>query len=517
MKFFQGSLLLHISVLVTAIFSTDFAFADSVQVQLNVAICNENTMCEPMIGEDSDACPTDCPVTNSGGVIFLTTSSTEAATSSQDEPPQNFFLGRVTVAPLANNAAIKFTTLYPALGIASWGKTPQYEIGSLAQSWYHTVFDIKLDNLDPGTRYYYRVPLLDSRGKKFNIEGQFTTMSTSDIEAPAAPSDFGYAIDGQRIIFRWLNPDAQDFKSVRLVKSTEFYPKDHLEGKVVYEGGGRYAADDTVQHNQLYYYSIFAGDSAGNFSGPAILHVLYKKPQNSFDKASSTVKKIDPLLKDNLPYVFNTISSLSVSHDPNNGSAQDLLQGKSFCTSKFVLLPEIGSRISTVPFEQKRGNVQLYQNGKILKPSFEGEVHVNSSDTISILVNNVDEKIVSNGILAFCVAGASADRRFGYVLTEDKETKIYEGTIENLFGGKRYEFYVSTLSDSEGEIILTRGVLFSEVKRDTRSNFSLGSLASKATEKTFHGLAVLKDNFVKLITGFFQGTISFFGNFIFNK
>lgn len=482
--------MLYFFTLILIFFSGHLATAGSVQIQLDVAACNSNAICESVIGENYGSCPSDCSATDGRGTLFTSVEDQQSATTSLKEF-NDFFSSKVTLVPSVNSALISFGTLYPALATVSWGKTPQYEAGSLAQSWYHNIFSVTVDKLDPSTLYYYHIPLVDSRGKRFNIEGEFRTLPIPDTTSPSAPSGFSNVVDKERVIFRWNNPSAVDFAFVRLVRSTIFYPKDLLDGKVVYEGSGQYAADDSVRDGQFYYYSIFAIDSAGNASGPAILHVLYKKPQSK----NNIPEKIDPLLKDDLPYMFNTINSmqnLGRLGGFSGGAGDEEVafvdkQNQPFCVSRFSLTPEIGNRISTPELVRDNSTIKFYQEGSLVKPSFEGQVIIDNSKPVSVVVNGIDQNLYKENILGFCVAGTLTDQRFGFILTKNKNTDLYEVTIPSFYEGRQYEFYISSRSDGQKEIVLARGIFVSENK------------SNKQDERGFFGKA-------KVITGIIVGS-----------
>lgn len=509
-KFSQCFLLLNFFILI--FFSGHLATAGSVQVQLDVAACNLNAICESVIGENHGSCPSDCPATDGRGTLFPLVEGQQSATTSLKEF-NDFFSNKVTIVPSVNSALISFSTLYPSLATVSWGKTPQYEAGSLAQSWYHNIFSVTLDKLDPSSVYYYRIPLVDSRGKKFNLEGEFRTLSVPDTTSPPAPSGFSYVVDKERIVFRWNNPGVADFASIRLVRSNIFYPSDVLDGKVVYEGSGQYAADDSVKDAQFYYYSIFAIDSTGNASGPAILHVLYRKPQI---KKDSIPEKIDPLLKDDLPYIFNTINSLQNQGGlggSSGGAGDGAFAGKqnqSFCVSRFSLTPEIGNRISTPELVRDNSTIKFYQEGTLIKPSFEGQVVIDSSKPVSVVVGGINQELYKENILGFCVAGTLADQRFGFILVKNKNTGLYELTIPSFYGGRWYEFYISAQSDSKKEIVLARGIFVSEnknSKRDIQGFFSKTWVFTDIITGTVVNIVTAVFRFVEIVLNMTSGLL----------
>ncbi len=202
----------------------DAVSSPGVNVQLYVEVCNSNLICEAMIGEDYLSCPVDCappststpPTTGGGGgggggsgggytypYPYGSTTPNTGPIITPNQPggstntaqgtdkgyttggiirppgslPPTGIDGIIRIAPYTRHATLNFKTYLASLLTISWGKTGTYEIGSSADSWYHQNFSKDITGLDPGTRYYYRLELIDSIGRRMQYEGQFITAS----------------------------------------------------------------------------------------------------------------------------------------------------------------------------------------------------------------------------------------------------------------------------------------------------------------------------------------------------
>lgn len=433
-------------------FQSERAIASSVNVNLNVAVCNLNNICEAVIGETTASCPLDCPAPTS-------TPSSGGRSSVEESPaassiPSNSIIGSIHIAPFQNHAVFQFESNLPSLMTFTWGKTAEYEVGSLADSWYHSKFDLTLENLKPYTRYYYRITLKDTLGKTIIREGDFLTLPIPDLVAPDPVLNFSYALaPNNNIIFRWSNPTAKDFALVRIVRSDLFYPKDPLSGKVIYEGSGEYARDSSAEAGKAYYYSAFARDLSGNISSPSILRVSIPLSSNNAGKNPPK----DYLLNDDTPYDF---TSNRIPFDISADGLSSLSRG-TFCILPNQLLNgDLNKEGRTRGFDSTTINlstVRFSQQEASLSHS-ENNVTVGEGIPIQVEIPRNKTSFTEDSSLAFCLKGASVNERLGFLFDVDHEKNVFKITIPPFALSGDYQFYVGMLNTDGRETALVKGV-----------------------------------------------------------
>ena len=176
----------------------------------------------------------------------------------------------LTVEPDLYNAFLNFTTNLYTQAVVSWGETPDYEIGSIASNIAKVSHEVILENLIPGTLYYFKLELTDTFGQKLFLNNQqFFTKSLPDTTPPSNVTNLQAIGDDKVITLTWNNPKT-DFDSVRIVRSEQFYPKDLWDGKVIYEGKAEEFVDEDVVYGKYYYYTLFVKDPVGNWSSGAV-------------------------------------------------------------------------------------------------------------------------------------------------------------------------------------------------------------------------------------------------------
>ncbi|HEY1037190.1 MAG TPA: fibronectin type III domain-containing protein [Candidatus Paceibacterota bacterium] len=422
--------------------------ADSVNVNLEVLVCNFNSMCEAVIGETYQSCPSDCaaptstpplPGNNPGGQIPNATTT----------PIQNE-IRSIQVSPDYRSATLTLKTLYASMASISWGETSDYEIGSLAEAWYHNDFKVKLENLEPGTKYYFQIHLKDSLGGTIVYRGEFMTVAIPDSIAPGAPADLSAYLNRDTVMLNWKNPSDRDFAYVRLVRSDIFYPLNPINGKVVYEGRGTYAVDADIVPGKMYFYSLFAYDSAGNLSQPAIVAVYYPRvvrvpseesaatssvPGEGSEQDDGAVRPYDPLLDDSYPYVLPDYTDAQYEYTFCNSGNGFTSKGLRDIDVKDITISQNGRNIS-------------FTNGKIeLEPNLPMRIEIDSQ------VTSLD----GARALAFCINNRIPEVRRGYMFTYSTTTQKFEVEIPTFFSTYSYEFYVGMLKYKSKETVLASG------------------------------------------------------------
>jgi hypothetical protein len=431
--------------------------SDPVQVRLNVSVCNLNNICEDVIGEDSYNCPEDCgapPLPGGGG-----------SSTSVNPPPAIFpdnTIKELVTLPSFDSANIKWKTDYPSVLVLKWGKTPDYETGSLAESWYHSNFDVNISGLEANTRYYFNIELIDTLYRKISYSGFFDTLSVVDNSKPFPPLDLKAYIKQKSILLNWNVIADQNFSNVRLVKSDIFYPLDHTNGKVVYEGSGQHMEDFDMIPGKLYFYSLFVKNKNGKYSDPVIIAVLFpkkidQKPEHETDKSdkpigddgktiSSKPAVYDPLLKDNdpiqIPDFSDSVYNRTLCNTADGFYRKDL---SVFDQSNFIIIQD-----------DKRINLDRYK--------YENSIKINPDSHLYIQIK--PDKNVPGDIraMAFCINHRIPEVRKSYLFTYNTEKKVFEVQIPTFFSTNDFEFYIGMLRYRGNETVLGSGEFITKEK-----------------------------------------------------
>lgn len=261
-----------ITILFTQFFTSNFALAvsDSVNISLEVTICNFNGICEPELGENYENCPSDCPApvppAPPGGIpVFDTT------------PPVifNLFISKITL----NSATISWETNEQALCQLFWGKTYEYKEEAISETAFYREHIIEISNLSPSTTYHFKIACKDTSQNEAETRDQrFTTLTPPDITPPANVSDFEAIPGDKQITLTWINPPNPDFKAVKIMRSEKFYPSDPWEGVPVYNDKGTSFVDTGLTNGVRYYYTAFAYDKSGNYASGAVVSAVPREP-----------------------------------------------------------------------------------------------------------------------------------------------------------------------------------------------------------------------------------------------
>lgn len=508
------------------------AAAQSFKVQLEVAICNSNMVCEDVIGENYQYCPSDCeapppppiptvPNSGTGGtqsgagyqgfgtwaslqqnlpssttqpvvrplpitrpVPDRPTSPSRADDQLQDQGPAESATGidgMVTVAPFSDRATLNFKTFFPSLLTISWGKTAAHERGIIGDSMYHQNFSKELSDLDPGTRYYYHIELLDSLKRVSSYDGKFITAFLDSkarlpivIDFSKSPGtrhdelEFSWNIkpgfdtvtsrirelmlnDKTKLAEEGYDVDGKPF--VRLVRTDSFFPTDPLEGKVVYEGSGSHAADTGLVGGREYFYSIFLMDKKGNFSVPAIYSHLHPKISEGGSGRGALGALYDPLLDDGSAY------------DPDHvlNSGENELAYPTECLA--------AEKTGTEGYE-----ASFFQDGMAIS-SDHVRIEADGHRDLSIGVDG--QALDPEDIVSGCFYSHAAGRWDRYIFSKnpDGSRRLIFPALSSVPGGKiRYQFSIGVLKYKGKMETLKSGEIVFNVA-DTNAGFPIKETA----------------------------------------
>ena len=262
---------LYLGVLFVAFFVAGIIFVsaanDEIQVNLNVLGCNNNSICEPVIGEDTLSCPNDCTVIT--------------------PPPPNGGGGRVpllydvVVTPGADKATINFKTLSPTFATVTWGETIELKSGSVRSIIFVTNHSSVLTGLNPGTQYFFLI-IVNGRDASTGASygGTFTTISFPQKDIVPNPLNVRATPNTQGIKISWDNPIYKSFDYVRVIRTTDRFRSSPFSGQLIYEGATGNILDRNVEVGKTYYYTLFTRSTSGEFSSGVGVKTLFDLREN---------------------------------------------------------------------------------------------------------------------------------------------------------------------------------------------------------------------------------------------
>lgn len=368
--------------------------ADDVNVQLIVQGCNNNNVCEPGSGETIGNCPNDCiqvvapPAGGGGG---------GGGGGTETVIPPNT-ISEVSVYPDTTSAIISWKTSFVTVGTLVWGATVEYESGSVSEINYTLVHRVKIENLIPGQKYFYRIDAQDTRARVATAGPlEFTTKTEPDTRPPSNVRNLTGTVQGDVIQLVWVNPSDPDFAGVRVMRSETGFPLDPLQGRLVYEGTGNYFSDSNIVLGKTYYYTVFARDIAGNSSSGSVVMVIYKK--------ESQVVVIEPFPQPT---------------PSNNEQIRNL-----------TLL-----------------DFDVIQRGD--KVSFTDDtIKLDERDDVILSIDKSKVPANTKGLAITLEDPSNPNIRQTYLLTENKANKTFEAAIENFKIGGIYRFNIAVFNRAD--------------------------------------------------------------------
>lgn len=195
----------------------------------------------------------------------------------EEQPVSPFAPNQVTrleVVPDVTSVHIEWNTSKESNHTFRYGKTSQYELGTVVSSAFTSLHVVELSGLDPDTQYFFAFDSQSSNGEVASDQNEtFTTLAGELDLAPPNVGLFSAQPVGGEVVLLWQNPSTANFDSVRILRSNQFFPVNVFDGATVYEGSGETSVDSDVSVGQTYYYTAFARGVSGLFSSGATAQV----------------------------------------------------------------------------------------------------------------------------------------------------------------------------------------------------------------------------------------------------
>ena len=154
-----------------------------------------------------------------------------------------------------------------------WGRTTSFELGSVSGSIFKQAHQTTIDNLEPGTTYYYKLEAVNEGGLRTLIASDRFTTKSPILDPDFIPNvqQFTARAEDSDVRLTWSNNFTNPNYVVRVVRSHLFYPSTIQSGAVVYEGRAQSFLDSqALALRSPQYYTIFVLDGTGAVSSGAV-------------------------------------------------------------------------------------------------------------------------------------------------------------------------------------------------------------------------------------------------------
>jgi hypothetical protein len=175
-------------------------------------------------------------------------------------------------------ALLQWSTNTYSKYVLRWGRYNSYDLGFVQTDVFKKSHQTLISDLEPGTTYKYEIIGYGRDGTEYILSrDSFTTTYEPSTDAPMNVSGVHVNVSGDDVVLSWVNPDDAGFTNVRVVRNYNFYPRDTVDGVVVYHGTGESVYDSyALQFYDNQYYTIFTYDSNGNISSGVVVFVQKK-------------------------------------------------------------------------------------------------------------------------------------------------------------------------------------------------------------------------------------------------
>ena len=319
----------------------------------------------------------------------------------------------ITVSVKSTSAIITWSTNHSAISKISWGKTTEYEAGTIENNLLSQEHMAFMENLSPDTVYYFELEVNDFTTGLQGFRSTFSTFPEDDFTPPASVSNFQAVGIDETIELSWNNPIDEDFDAVRLVRSDHFFPENPFDGKVVYEGVGTRVVDTNVEVGVTYYYSVFTRDRSGNYSA----------------------------------------GSIALGQAPGKGKPPKIIIDP---FSEFPDSLEVHPQLKDLTLR----DFDFIQDGRKIIPSLKGRILVDGAKNLTISIDYVKLPEVLKSIGFTFVNPRNENKTFSILLRVNEEKTTYSATIAPFVRGGVYDLSVRILDHKNQGIKRLQGDLF---------------------------------------------------------
>ncbi len=178
-----------------------------------------------------------------------------------------------SIVPDTQAVVVSWETNRPTRTALRWGKTDAYTGGFSVSEVSATRRVITITDLEPGTRYYFELVGFTPSGQAIVLRtGEFTTTTTLPARVMPNVERLTVTVSNGDVTLRYRLPAGETDARVRVVRSHLGWPRDRLDGAVVYEGTNDTVVDrDVFSKHETQYYTVFAIGADGTISSGAVV------------------------------------------------------------------------------------------------------------------------------------------------------------------------------------------------------------------------------------------------------
>ncbi len=214
---------------------------------------------------------TSLPVATTTLPIFVPPPTPTSTPSTGNSATALVSIDTLTIDALVRSATVQLLTTVPTTFTLRFGRTSQYELGTISNGVFRTEHVSELTNLEPGTKYYVEVTVYGARGQQSVQRATFVTDAAITTDTPLSVTGAVVEVIDDTAVIRWQNPEPLE-GVVRVVRNYLFYPQNQSDGVVVYEGTGDNFTDTAaLKERDKYYYTIFVLAPDGRVSAGVVL------------------------------------------------------------------------------------------------------------------------------------------------------------------------------------------------------------------------------------------------------
>lgn len=182
-------------------------------------------------------------------------------------------LDSIEVVPSLRSVLLRWQTNADSRYTVRWGRTISYELGSISTNIFKQSHETTLENLEPGTHYWYTIEATTVHGSSRTlISSDFTTLPVFKSSTPPNVRNVTAVVSGPDVTLGWVNPVLPPGSRVRVMRSHLFYPLSPTDGALVYEGVGNVSVDSSaLLYRSPQYYTLFVITKDGVVSSGAVI------------------------------------------------------------------------------------------------------------------------------------------------------------------------------------------------------------------------------------------------------
>jgi hypothetical protein len=203
-----------------------------------------------------------------------------------------FSISNILVKEISTDSAnVLWETNEEAICKVFWGKSADYELGSISEEMRKLNHSTIIPDLSASTTYHFKISCKNRSGQEIESSNQkFITLSIEKKVPPPEVSFFESIPGDSQIELKWGNPKPASFKGVRIIRSIQKYPQTPFDEVLIYDSSGDSFVDKSLINGVTYYYSIFTYDKYGNYSSGSFVFGVPKAEEKKPEEVTGKIE-----------------------------------------------------------------------------------------------------------------------------------------------------------------------------------------------------------------------------------